>query len=339
MTAVKLMPSSLEAVALNVCGSALAQGIRRAMKIILPDLEKSNLRELLNQIDDWLFVIAPWGENISDDYIVHDHWLGSSRDGRIWALAAKSNAANGETREHDLHITGIGEQVVALLLDPPKRDSSTISKILFSIHYRNVTGDPHDAEAINRITRQISFPEHLKVRAYLPEAPKEWLDLPAELVVGFAPSEGASISKGTFEEFTRSSLKTAIGVVCGLRHEGILIGYNLVIREVMPFLKWEVDWPLARRGKGMPYERQKVQGMLPWEYKTDDTLVSIYQSVPFSGAALAPHYYNEPVVRLRVGGRNRGEAISNWLKCAKALRKLKQQVKNDFDAAPCSEEH
>ena len=47
------------------------------------------------------------------------------------------------------------------------------------------------------------------------------------------------------------------------------------------------NWPLARRGKEAPTQREKVQGDLPWEYETDQSLFSIYQHV--SGTGLGYH--------------------------------------------------
>jgi hypothetical protein len=115
-------------------------------------------------------------------------------------------------------------------------------------------------------------------------------------------------------------------VICGPRHDGILITYTLAAREVIPLLNWDIDWPLTRRGTAAPERRGKVQGDLPWETETDQSLFSIYQHVPSMGFWGAPSYYGKPVVRLRVGGRSQEEAISNWYQCARALRTMKQNI-------------
>ena len=295
------------------------------MEIILSNSSETVFARLINEIDDWQFVIASSEFSAPDDYIFFDHWLGSSRDGSVWALAVRSNADDGRTKEGAFQKADPLEQVVALLLDPPKRDADTIAEILLRIHYSDEKINDLDAAVIDEIVRLLPFPEHQKVGSFLPQAPKEWLDYPAELLVGIDLSEGISVSKNTVEEFARDSLDAAIDVVFGPRKWGILIGYTLAVCEVIPFLSWNVDWPLARRGKEEPWRREKKQGILPWEYEADNSLLSIYQCLPCSGTALAPHVSDEPVVRLRVGGRNRDEAVSNWHTCARALRKLKLQ--------------
>jgi len=97
-----------------------------------------------------------------------------------------------------------------------------------------------------------------------------------------------------------------------------------MVRDAIPFLGWDVDWPLSRQGKEPPYRRKKVQGVLPWDYQPDQTLLSVRQSARRCSRYGIP-YYDEPVVRLKVGGRNEEEVISNWHQCAKALRKLRPQ--------------
>ncbi len=52
-------------------------------------------------------------------------------------------------------------------------------------------------------------------------------------------------------------------------------------------------------------------------------------------------YFGEPIVRLRVGGRTQEEAISNWHRCAKTLRKWRRefsaQASSEKVSAPAEE--
>ncbi|MGB7934704.1 MAG: hypothetical protein WCH04_21285 [Gammaproteobacteria bacterium] len=164
-----------------------------------------------------------------------------------------------------------------------------------------------------------------QVRDYFPEAPREWLDLPAEMTVDVALSDGACVYGGVFTYYARNSVDEALRVLCGPREDGILIAYTLNVRQVVPLLRWDMDWPLSRRGREVPVKRQLAQGAAPWDFETDRSLVNLYQA--FSGRGQwNPPYFGQPVVRLRVGGRTREAAIANWYRCARALRRLKNEV-------------
>jgi hypothetical protein len=95
---------------------------------------------------------------------------------------------------------------------------------------------------------------------------------------------------------------------------------------VIPLLQWDVDWPLARRGKEVPTRRGKAQGALPWKYEAGQPLLAIYQHLPATGRELTPPCFSKPVVRLRVGGHSREAAIANCHRCARALRELKRDI-------------
>jgi hypothetical protein len=128
------------------------------------------------------------------------------------------------------------------------------------------------------------------------------------------------------EKFNRDTLQDALQVVCGPRFQSITIGYTPVTKDVVPLLAWEVDWPLVRRGRRLPAQRQaKVQGALPWEEVPNQSLLTIYQSVPSVGMfGMFLHEDAKPVVRLEVAGRTPDEAVANWHRCAKALRLMRK---------------
>ena len=289
------------------------------MRILLPATpQDGDFIEALNQVESWDLAIVPYNLPGRDKCFKQDLWLGSSRNGRTWLLAA----APYDTYEG----FDPAETTVAALLDPPKQNKDTIAEILLRIYIAGRNVEQLSNDAIDEILVATPFPEYRPVAIYLPKAPQDWLHLPAEFVVSFSLSEGACVTGGLFEEYRRDSLEEVLRIVCGPRQDGILIAYSLAAREVVPLLTWDIDWPLARRGKGAPVRRDKVQSTLPWDSETDQSLFSIYQHVPGTGFWIAPPYYSKPTVRLRVGGRSQEEAVSNWYQCARALRTMKQNI-------------
>ena len=287
------------------------------MRILLP-AQDGDFIEALNQIESWNFVVVPYNLPDRDICFKQNLWLGSSRNGRTWLLAA---VPFGIDERFDP-----AETAVAALLDPPKQNEDTIAEILLRIYIAGKEVNRLSKSSSDEILAAVTFPEYRSVASCLPDAPHEWLQLPAELVVGFELSEGACVSRYTFDEYSRDSLEDVLRVACGPRQDGILIDYTLAAREVIPLLSWDVDWPLTRRGTAAPERREKVQGMLPWETETDLSLLTIYQHVPGTGFWLTPPYFSKPVVRLRVGGRSQEEAVSNWYQCARALRAMKRNI-------------
>jgi hypothetical protein len=290
-----------------------------AMRILLPaTAQDEEFTRALDRIESCEFVVVPYQLPGRDCCFMTDFWLGASQDGRTWMLAAVPSGI------YDHFVPA--EAAVAALLDPPKRNDDTIAEILLRIYIAGRNVDRLGTRAIEGVLADVQFPEYPAVERLMPEAPRDWLQLPAELVVRFTLSEGACVMGATFEEYRRDSIDAALRVVCGPRQGGLLISYTLTAREVLPLLEWNVDWPLARRGKEEPTQRGRVQGALPWEDETDQSLLSVYQHLPATGRALAPSYFSKPVVRLRVGGHSREAAIANWHRCARALRRLKPDI-------------
>lgn len=295
------------------------------MRFVLPASDSREFESRSKQLGHWTYAVVPHGIGASEQCeLLHDHWLGCSDRGDVWGLAVDDQSGPG-TQQTQAG-TGLAAMpvTVVLLVDPPKRDPRTIANLLLQVHVEIArAGDQRPA--LERILAEAKFPEYLSVADFLPEAPEDWLPLPAELVVAFQLSENACVGERQFQEYRRDSLFDAIRVVCGRRHDGLLIEYNLVAREVVPLLRWNMDGPLSRRGQGEPTERTSVQGDLPWEQHADSTLLSVYQYIPIRGFALAPSYTGKPVVRLRVGGLTPKAAVENWERCAKQLRRLRKK--------------
>jgi len=288
------------------------------MRVLLPTPQDGNFLEALNQIKSWNLVVIPYDLPGRESCIKQDFWLGSSCDGRTWALAV---VPHGIYESFDP-----GEVAVAILLHPPKQNDDTIAEILLRIYIAGQNVDQLSTSVIGEILAAVPFPEYRQVGSYLPEAPEDWLQLPAKLDVSFTLSAGACVYGGLFKVYQRDSLEDVLRVVCGPRQDGILIAYTLAVQEVVPLLRWDVDWPLVRQGKQQPFKRDKVEGALPWESETDLSLLTLYQQVSGTNLWHAPPYYAKPVVRLRVGGRTPETAIANWYTCARVLRTMKQSI-------------
>ncbi|MGB7932047.1 MAG: hypothetical protein WCH04_07450 [Gammaproteobacteria bacterium] len=86
-------------------------------------------------------------------------------------------------------------------------------------------------------------------------------------------------------------------------------------------------------GTHLPVKRQLAQGAAPWDFETDRSLLTLYQAFPGRGQ-WNPPYFGQPVVRLRVGGRTAEEAVANWYTCARALRRLRNQVIEPANDSP-----
>jgi hypothetical protein len=61
---------------------------------------------------------------------------------------------------------------VTFLIDPPKRDTGTIARILLRVYVATAQGSA-DSSAIEEIIRSCSFPEYRNVGSYLAEAPTD----------------------------------------------------------------------------------------------------------------------------------------------------------------------
>lgn len=286
---------------------------------IVPYTNRSEFAKRIDTITDWSFTIPvddQDGPLHGVEWIKHgDFYLGSSSNRKDWTLAIIP--WDGHEND-DIHRTIMCSTCRAVLVDPPKPQEDVIIRILLLI-YTELNKSPWISDQrISQIFNSVPFKEFSHAETFLPEIPIDWRHLPVELCVGFELSERSCAWPSAYREFARTSFSEALHVLLGHHYDGLLIGYSLVAREVIPLLAWDVDWPLSRRGKEPPFRRGKSQGQLPWEYSYDVTLLSVYQMMPIRSG-----YYGEPIVRLRVGGRDRRDIVSNWQSCARALRRLR----------------
>jgi hypothetical protein len=297
-----------------------------SIKIFLRDSrEFKELQVTLHQIEDWDYIVPSPSSGGSADYS-HNYWLGSSRDVQVWFLAITIDGSDN---------IDLSKDVVTILTHPPKPDVNTIGEILIKAYSMSIQEGGLSSSRIKEIVASVPFPEYLSVRSLMPEAPEAWLDLPCELSVNFSLSDGACVYRDLFDEYSRTTIRDTLRVVCGPRHDGILIHYHLAARETIPFLLWDIDWPLLRRGKESTSKREKVQKNVPWKTEADRTLIEIYQHLGSSSIWRSSPYFGEPSVRLRVGGRTPEEAVRNWHQCAQVIRKIRESImaKSSIDSS------
>lgn len=173
----------------------------------------------------------------------------------------------------------------------------------------------------------------MKVQDLLPSAPQPWLEMPANLVVGFGLSEGGCLYRSIWKEYDRDSFAGALKALTD-RVPFLLIGYQLVSEFSVPGTQWVVDWPLARRGKSVPAPQKEVADIeLGFDDDSEHTFLTLYQSVPEVGFSSTPSAFGEPTIRLRVAGYSAEDVESKWHQCARGLRGMKSRNSHDCSAA------
>jgi hypothetical protein len=284
------------------------------MKVGIPD-SPGLARQLALEIDEVnLFVPV----NHRDRTLKWDYLLGNSRNGRTWVLFAEEIKFTGDETD------GVApENLVAWLENPPKRSSETIGEILHAAHESLLAGVRLDDAAFQSIIDSYPFPTFKTVSEYIPVAPEEWGNLPAEIEVAIGLSDGAGVNRESYEEYGTDSIEKAVSQVKSPRVPGYLFHYRLIVKGVTPLCPYEVDWPLSRRGKQAPYKKEKIQSQVPWDMITSSRLVSIYQDARYVSSTCSLAYFDEPTVRLVVAGRSPENAISNWVSIAKYLRSIR----------------
>ena len=294
---------------------------------IVPHTDTVEFEKRIENIDSWDLAILPDRDHGTPIHSIWqsahaDFYLGSSADNTEWTLAM---IPWGKSGDDDGSFSIPISSCKAILVDPPRpQQDDVIFKILLLV-YDSLKASPWiGVERVQEIINSVPFTEYHTAETYIPHLPEEWRHLPVDLCVTIELSDEACFTPDLLKEFRRTTFTDALAVLYGPRVEGITIGYKLVVQDVIPFLPWDVDWSLSRRGKEAPYKQSKVEGTLPWKEYPDQALLTVYQYLPSQSIwRFGPLFYGQPSIRLSVGGRSQEEAISNWHRCAKALRKIK----------------
>ena len=146
--------------------------------------------------------------------------------------------------------------------------------------------------------------------AGLPEGlPTFWYDAPVLVEVGLVLTEYNCVYGGFSRDFGVNTVADALLRLA--RDDTVFLQYRFFPRDMSPGYRYDVDWPLLRRGTSAPQPRQIIEDDGPPHW--DETLFEIR---------------NEPLPNqrgrryLRVGGHTPALAIRNWLACAQVLRPM-----------------
>ena len=168
----------------------------------------------------------------------------------------------------------------------------------------------------------------------LPECPDEWKEWLASIGVGFTLVDGFSINEDMFKEYYRPTLyQSAVLLFQEEANDCVFPSYGVFAVDVVPAFEWWVSWPLQRRGTmdGI-LRRGKACGAEGWEARDKYTLLRLYMMPKYSNTAWC-YIPSKGQLRLDVGGRTKEQAIENWYRIARPLRRILKQVRADLQEA------
>lgn len=296
------------------------------MQIFLFTQDSRYIDQHLGKISDWNYLIVGVRSDVEESIVLkHDFWIGASRDGRYWVLAASPYVADSSEKygpEQSLSYVPL-----AALIDPPERRSTEIGEILLRVYFASLKR-PLSVAELHEIASSVEFNPYKAVGDFAPWAPREWLDLPAELRVDVEISEHSAINSDFLRDYAFENLSDALSILAAPRHPGLLFRYDLEAVGIIPFAIWQVASTLSRRDGSKPFRRLSVQNSVPWERQPNRRLISLYQSAPMVGSlGSAPSYFAKHTVVLAVAGASETRAESNWKKCAIEIRKIARKLR------------
>lgn len=164
----------------------------------------------------------------------------------------------------------------------------------------------------------------------LPEAPEEWKRWPVFVSVGFTLYEGFSLSHGLFKEYKKNTMyDAAVKLFEDEKKDYIFPAYGITTEGVTPCFEWYVSWPLQRRGSfDKIIYRENICGAEGWAHSYENTLAKFYllpTTFSFSTCTYVP---SPGILMLDVGGRTKEQAVENWYKLARPLRRILKKTRN-----------
>ena len=165
----------------------------------------------------------------------------------------------------------------------------------------------------------------------LPECPDAWKKWLISIRVDFTYINGFLIFADMFKEYYKSTLyQSAVFLFQREDEDCIFPSYGVFTVDVVPAFEWWVSWPLQRRGTMDGISRRgDACGAEGWEARYKYTLVRLYLMPKYSQTAWC-RISSKGQLRLDVGGRTKEQAIDNWYKVARPLRRILRQVRADL---------
>lgn len=240
-----------------------------------------------------------------------------SEDRKIWALRVVEAEYAWTKDDEQRLVSGPTSRLCVVITNSGADDSATV-RALMQAHGQASGEDLRGPYEVGRFELRENVVIDTVARLF-PGAPVAWHGFPASVEVSFALVEGNSVYPSLFDDYRRSDFESAARTLLGTNVDGLFLNYALEVRGIFPHFGYEVEWPLARRGKSKPVRRQSATKIHPESHEPDRTLVELSQS-PKGG------YFSGSTTMLRVGGRTADEAIDNWMSCARAIRALRKDL-------------
>lgn len=93
----------------------------------------------------------------------------------------------------------------------------------------------------------------------------------------------------------------------------ILVSYRFYCANIIPAFMIYADGLMYSKASPRKYfERKRLQGAAPWDYKSNDTIFEIYNDRKNT-------YFGETMLRLKCGGRDRNDSKNKFLELRKVL--------------------
>ena len=165
----------------------------------------------------------------------------------------------------------------------------------------------------------------------LPECPDAWKEWLVSICVDFTFIDGFLIFADMFKEYFRPTLhQSAVFLFQREDEDCIFPSYGVFTVDVVPAFEWWVSWPLQRRGTmdGI-LRRGEAGGAEGWEARYKSTLLRLYMMPKYSDTSWC-YIPSKGQLRLDVGGRTKAQAIDNWYRVARLLRRILKQVRADL---------
>lgn len=165
------------------------------------------------------------------------------------------------------------------------------------------------------------------------ECPDEWKKWLVSICVDFTFYDSFALNGDLFKEYYKPTLyQSAIMLFRGENDDYIFPSYGVFTVNVVPAFEWWVSWPLLRKGMidGIT-KRGKAYGAEGWDAYYQNTLIRLYLLPKYSNSAWC-YVPSKGQLRLDVGGRTKEQAIENWHRLARPLRRILKQVRADLSS-------
>ena len=163
----------------------------------------------------------------------------------------------------------------------------------------------------------------------LPEDfPQEWRNWPLCIDLGFTFTDTFGWSSPLHDEYSKPTfIRCAEKLFRREKDDWVFPSYGVLAVGITPALEWYASWPLQRRGSMDKLIRMdKMGGAEGWGHSYN-TLIRLYLLPTFYSSQSWCYVNSRGRLMLDVGGRTKEQAIENWYRVAKSLRRVLKRVR------------